>query len=166
MCSVFTHNRILHIFTCHYCVCLFVQSSPILCEPMDCSLQAPLSTGILQARITEWLPCLPPGDLPNPGIEPRSPALQADYLPTEPSGKPKNTGVGRLSLLLRIFPTQESNWCLLHCRWILYQLSSTSVKPVESVKQVRLVLFARLRNWDLGWVRGHIDRSCLVNSDS
>ena len=48
-----------------------------------------LSIGILQARILEWLPCLPPGDLPNPGNEPRSLALQADYLPSEPPGKPK-----------------------------------------------------------------------------
>ena len=35
-----------------------------------------------------------PGDLPNPGSEPRSPAMQADSLPAEPPGKPKNTGVG------------------------------------------------------------------------
>ena len=64
-----------------------------------------------------------PGDLPNPGIEPRSPALQADSLPIEPQGKPKNTGVGSLSLLQRIFPTQQLNSGLLHCRQILYQLS-------------------------------------------
>ena len=64
-----------------------------------------------------------PGDLPNPGIEPRSPALQADSLPAEPQGKPKNIGVGSLSLLQQIFPTQESNQGLLHCRQILYQLS-------------------------------------------
>ena len=64
-----------------------------------------------------------PGDLPNPGIKPRSPALQADSLPAKPQGKPKNTGVGSLSLLLQISPTQESNQGLLHCRWILYQLS-------------------------------------------
>ena len=64
-----------------------------------------------------------PGDLPNPGIEPSSPALQADSLPAEPQGKPKHTGVGGLSLLQRIFLTQESNRGLLHCRWILYQLS-------------------------------------------
>ena len=64
-----------------------------------------------------------PGDLPNPGIEPRSPSLQADSLPAEPQGKPKNTGVGSLSLLQQIFPMQESNWGLLHCRRILYQLS-------------------------------------------
>ena len=64
-----------------------------------------------------------PGDLPNPGVEPRSPALKMDSLPAEPQGKPKNTGVGSLSLLQGIFPTQKSNWGLLHCRWILCQLS-------------------------------------------
>ena len=61
-----------------------------------------------------------PGDLPNPGIEPRSPALQADSSPAESQGKPKNTRVGSLTLLQGIFPTQESNPGLLHCRWILY----------------------------------------------
>ena len=64
-----------------------------------------------------------PADLPNPGIEPRSPTLQADSLPAEPPGKPKNTEVGSLSLLQQIFPTQESNQGPLHCRRILYQLS-------------------------------------------
>ena len=64
-----------------------------------------------------------PGDLSNPGIKPRSPALQVDSLPAEPQGKPKNTGVGSLSLFQGIFPTQELNRGLLHCRWILYQLS-------------------------------------------
>ena len=63
------------------------------------------------------------GDFPNPGIEPRSPALQLDSLPAEPQGKPKNTGVGSFSLLQRIFLTQELNQGLLHCRRILYQLS-------------------------------------------
>ena len=46
-----------------------------------------------------------------------------DFLPAEPQGNPKNTGVGSLSLLQKIFPTQESNRGLLHCKWILYQLS-------------------------------------------
>ena len=64
-----------------------------------------------------------PGDLPSTGIGPRSPSLQTDSLPAEPQGKPKNTGEGSLSLLQGIFPTQELNWGLLHCRWILYQLS-------------------------------------------
>ena len=64
-----------------------------------------------------------PGDLPSPGIKPRSPTSQADSLPAEPQEKPKNTGVGTLSLLQQIFLTQESNPSLPHCRWILYQLS-------------------------------------------
>ena len=62
---------------------------------------------------------LSPGDSPNPGIEPRSPTLQVDSL----SAKPKNTGVGSLSLHLWIFPTPKSNWGLLHRRRVLYQLS-------------------------------------------
>ena len=64
-----------------------------------------------------------PGHLPNLEIEPRSPTLQADSLPAEPQAKPKNTGVGSLSLLQWIFLTQELNWGFLHCRQILYQLS-------------------------------------------
>ena len=64
-----------------------------------------------------------PGDLPNPGIKARSPALQVGSLPAEPPGKPKNIGVHSLSLLQRTFPAQELNWGLLHRRWILYELS-------------------------------------------
>ena len=64
-----------------------------------------------------------PGDLPNPGIEPRSLTLQADSLPAEPQGKPKSTRVGSLSLLQQIFLTQKSNQGLQCHRQILYQLS-------------------------------------------
>ena len=64
-----------------------------------------------------------PGDLPNSGMEPRSPALQADSLPAEPPGKPKNIGVGSLSLLQGTFPTQESNPGIQHYKQILYPLS-------------------------------------------
>ena len=49
--------------------------------------------------------------------------LSTYSLPAEPQEKPKNTGVGSLSVLQGVFWTQESNQCLLHCRWILYQLS-------------------------------------------
>ena len=77
------------------------------------------------SRQEYWIgwPCPPPGDLPSPGIEPRSPSLWVDSLPSEPPGKPSNTGVGSLSFLQGIAPTQESNWGLPHCRQILYQLS-------------------------------------------
>ena len=59
-----------------------------------------------------------PGDLFSPGIKPRSPTLQADSVPAESQGKPKNTGVGSLSLLQGVFLTQEPNRSLLHCRQI------------------------------------------------
>ena len=92
--------------------------------PWTVARPAPLSEEVLQARILEWIGySLLQRIFPNPGFEPRSPTLQADSLPTEPPGKPKNTGVGSLSLLQRIFPTQESNRGFLHCRQILYQLS-------------------------------------------
>ena len=64
-------------------------------------------------------------------MEPRSPTLQADSSPSETPGKPMNTVVGRLSLLQGIFLTQESNRGLLHCRWILYQLSYQGSQFIE-----------------------------------
>ena len=68
-------------------------------------MKVKVAHGILQARILEWVAFPSPGDLPNPGIEPRSPAMQVDSLTAEPQGKPKNTGVGSQSLLQWIFPT-------------------------------------------------------------
>ena len=70
---------------------------------------------ILQARMLEWVAFPFSKRSSQPGIEPRSPALRADYLPAETPGKPKNTGVGRLSFLQQIFLTRG----LLHCRQIL-----------------------------------------------
>ena len=99
--------------------------------PWTAACQASLSMGFSRQEYRNGLPCPPPGHLPNPGIKPRSPSLQADSLPAEPPGKPKNTGVGSLSHLQGIFPTQESNRGLLHCRWILYQLSYQGT-PFES----------------------------------
>ena len=105
------------------------QSCLTLCDPLDYSVH-----GILQARILECVAFLSPGDLPNPWIETRSPTLQVDSLLAEPQGKPKNAGVGRLSLLLWIFPTQELNLGLLPCRRILYQLSyeGSPLRPLGS----------------------------------
>ena len=88
------------------------------------------------------LPCLPPGDLPNPEIEPRFPTFQADSLPSEPPRKPKNTGVGSLSLLQGIFLTQKSNQGFLYYRQILYHLSYQG-SPIF-INQFRLVTQSRL----------------------
>ena len=81
--------------------------------------QAPLSMGFSRQEYWSGLSHPPPGDLPNPGIQPRSPTLQADSLPAEPPRKPMNTGEGSLSLLQGIFFMQESNQGLQHSRSIL-----------------------------------------------
>ena len=72
--------------------------------------------GILKQEYCSGLPCPPPGGLPNPRNEPRSPALQAECLPAELPGKPKNSGGSSLFLPQGIFPTQKLNLGLLHCR--------------------------------------------------
>ena len=63
------------------------QLRPALRDPMDCSLPGSSVHGILQTRILEWVTIPFPVDLPNPGIEPRSPALQGGSLLSEPPGK-------------------------------------------------------------------------------
>ena len=117
---------------------------------MDCSLPGSSALGDSPGKNT-GVGCPPPGDLPNPGIKPRSPTLRADSLPAKLPGMytqllihlrlfatpwtvahqaplsmgfpSKNIGVGCHFLLHRIFPSQRSNLDLLHCRWILYHLS-------------------------------------------
>ena len=64
------------------------QSCLTLCDPVDCSPPGPLSMEFSRQEYWSELPCPPPGELPDPGIEPRSPALQADSLPSETPGKP------------------------------------------------------------------------------
>ena len=91
--------------------------------PWTVAYQAPQSMEFSRQEYWSGLPFPSPGDLPNPWIESRSPALQADSLPFEPPGKPKNTGVGSLALLQGIFLTQKSTRGLLNCRQILYYLS-------------------------------------------
>ena len=62
------------------CVIL-LQSCLTLHDPLDCSPPGPLSMGISRQEYWSGLPLPPPGDLPDPGIKPMSPALQADSLP-------------------------------------------------------------------------------------
>ena len=70
---------------------LVTQSCPTLCDPMNCSLPGSSVHGILQVRIWSRVLFPSPVDLPDPGIEPRSPALQVDSLLYEPPGKSKET---------------------------------------------------------------------------
>ena len=60
----------------------------LFATPWTVAYQAPMSMGFSRQEYWSGLPFPSPGDLPNPGIEPRSPALQTDALPSEPPGKP------------------------------------------------------------------------------
>ena len=62
---------------------------PLFVTPWTVAYQAPLSMGFSRQEYWSGLPFPSPGDLPDPGIEPRSPAFQADALTTEPPGKPQ-----------------------------------------------------------------------------
>ena len=66
---------------------LVAKPCPILATPWTVTHQAPLSVGFPRQEYWSGLPFLSPEDLPNSGIEPRSPALQADSLPSEPPGE-------------------------------------------------------------------------------
>ena len=61
----------------------------LFATPWTAALQAPLSMGFSRQEYWSGLPCPPPGDRPDPGIEPGSAASQADSLPSEPPGKPE-----------------------------------------------------------------------------
>ena len=107
----------IHIYVCMYiyiCYAVFNNSVFNYLQPHGLQPARLLCTrGFSRQDHWSGLPCPPPGDLPNPGIKPRSPALWVDSLPTKPPGKLKNTGVGSLSPLQRIFLTQELKQGLL-----------------------------------------------------
>ena len=69
-------------------LCLGAQLWLTLCDSRTIASQAPLSMGILQARILEWVSMPYSRGSSHPGFEPRSPTLQADSLPSGPPGKP------------------------------------------------------------------------------
>ena len=69
-------------------MCSVAQSCLTLCDPVDCSLPGSSVHGISQARILEWVAISSSRDLPNPGIQPASPALAGRFFTTELPGKP------------------------------------------------------------------------------
>ena len=81
-------HKYTHTYIC-VCVCVLVtQSCLTLCDPWTVTCQAPVSTGFPRQKYWSGLPFPTPGDLPNPGIEPKSPALVGRFFPTMPPGKP------------------------------------------------------------------------------
>ena len=93
-----------------------MQPCPTLSDPRTRAHQAPLSVGILQARMLEWVAMLFSRGSSQPRDHTQVSPLQVNSLPYEPPGKSMNNGVGNLSLFQGIFLTLELNWGLLHCR--------------------------------------------------
>ena len=104
-------------------VCLVAQSCLTLCDSMDCSPPGSSVHGGSPGKNT-GLGCyaLLQGSS-QPRDQPQVSHIAGKLFMSEPLGKAKNTGWGGPSILQGIFPTQESNQGLLHCRWILYLLS-------------------------------------------
>ena len=72
----------------HVCALSHFSRILLFATPWTVAPQAPLSMGFSRQEYWSGLPCPPPGDLPNPGIEPTSPALKADSLPSGHWGSP------------------------------------------------------------------------------
>ena len=83
------------------------QSCLTLCDPWIVAYQAPPSMEFSRQAYWSGLPFPSPGDLPNPEIEPKSPALQADALTSEPPGKPSDT-ISRCILPLKFLYSPQS----------------------------------------------------------
>ena len=110
---------ITHTRTITYTTVLNVKSLShvqLFVTPWTVTYQVPLSIGFSRQKYWSGLPFPPPGDLPNPGVEPRPPTLQADALLSEPPGKP-HTIVYRLQ--------SHTFVCFMYFgRWVLHTKTS------------------------------------------
>ena len=134
--TVFLINNIHNFWVTLIAACSLIskvkvtQSCLTLCDLTDCSLLGSSVHGILQARILEWVTIPSPGDLSNPGIEPRSPTLQEDSLPSESPGKPY-VKVPQLCLTL-CDPMDYTVHEILQARvleWVAFPFSTGSSQP-------------------------------------
>ena len=120
----------IRIFVSSLCWCV-LSHVRLFGAPWTVAHQAPLSMGFPRQVYWSALPFPPPGDLPNPGTEPASPALQADSLPAEPPGK---------SLCRVHFFPCNLKYCLVLSKWTEYPQPRTELKvvpgsPVRWMKQ-------------------------------
>ena len=93
---IICQTEITTVFT-RWCACSVAHLCPTLCSPVDCSPQDPLSMEFSRQEYWSGLPFPPPGDLPDPGIEPRSsasPTLAGGFFSAEPPGKQFITSLG------------------------------------------------------------------------
>ena len=101
--------------------------------------------GILQIRMLEWVTFPFSRGSSQPRDQTQVSCIAGRFFTSWATEKPKNTGVGSLSLFQQIFPTQESNQGLLHCRQILYQLSYEGRPTLKSTHTVCKPVFFKMK---------------------
>ena len=106
--------------------------------PWTVARQASLSMGILQARILERVAMPSSGDLPNPGIEPRSPALQGDSLPAEPQGKPVH----------RLYPNKKKQKVFLKS---IRFINILFLRPYSQLRRLSFIISSLLLIISFSW---------------
>ena len=118
------------------------QSCPTLCNPMDYSPPGSSVHGILQAKILEGQPFPSLRDLPDPGVELRSPALQEDSLPSDPPWKPSGITLGPHKQSKIITISQNSS--LSHiCKVLFFQIRQSQVPGIKIGVFMKGLLFYR-----------------------
>ena len=127
--------------------CSVAQLCPALCDSMSYSPPGYSVHGIFQARILEWVAIPSPGDLPDPGIEPLSPALAGSFFTTVPLGKPQSwAGVSaNRSFLAPYLAPDQPNVNSSEVKLQAYSLSSSSspnipLKPLPLPSPPEVVL--------------------------
>ena len=101
------------------------------------------------------MPFPSPGDLPNPGIEPGSPALQADALSSEPPGKPKSL----LKEILYTLVSEVAQSCLTLCDPIVCSLPGSSVHGIFQARILEWIAISFSMKPDLGFPGGSEDKA-------
>ena len=107
------------------------QSCLTLYDPWTVAHQAPPSMGFSRQEYWSGLPFPSPGDLPDPGIEPRSPTLQADALTSAPPGKPGVYKVPLNSGVIRSHCSCKSHQCVSESESVSHSIVSDSLRPHE-----------------------------------
>ena len=126
-------QQMVMFITCYWCCLVAKSHGRSFCDTVGIARQAPLSMGFSRQEYWSQLPFASPGDLPNPGIEPTSPALANELLTHETTEKPtfqitssqNGTWMQRTLLLWSIIPTRKSNpflprielWVPCLCIW-------------------------------------------------
>ena len=103
----------------HACVLSPFSRVRLFVTPWTVPRQTPLVHATLQARILEWLPCPPPGDLSNPGIQPTSPGLQVDSLLLSHRGRELLLHSDYQTLLSKKIIILQSIFCLPSLKTLL-----------------------------------------------